>query len=328
MGEVRMNRSNYFNYIEEKLNILSYRIKSRGKINLLDLNIYSETFFAELMNRLLGYELENINVIKQNTEGIDLVDNKNKVIVQVSATSSKQKIENSLAKKIFEDYSGFGFKFVAISGDADKLRAQTFANPYKVIFSPLNDIYDIKSLLNIVLNMQISAQRGLYEFLKDELGSCVDIVKVDSNLASIINILSQEDLSGIVDSPEINSFEILRKIEFNDLLTVQPAIDDYKIYYSRLDEKYKEFDKQGANKSLSVLAVIRKQYIRLLGENVAPNELFFSIIDNLIELIMSSKNYVEIPYEELEMCVTILVVDAFIRCKIFKNPEGYNHVIT
>ncbi|EOS37415.1 hypothetical protein C808_03393 [Lachnospiraceae bacterium M18-1] len=260
-----MNRSNYFNYIEEKLNILSYRIKSRGKINLLDLNIYSETFFAELMNRLLGYELENINVIKQNTEGIDLVDNKNRVIVQVSATSSKQKIENSLAKKIFEDYSGFGFKFIAISGDADKLRTQTFVNPYKVIFSPSNDIYDIKSLLNIVLNMQISVQRGLYEFLKDELGSFVDIVKVDSNLASIINILSQEDLSGIVDSPEINSFEILRKIEFNDLLTVQPTIDDYKIYYSRLDEKYKEFDKQGANKSLSVLAVIRKQYIKLLG---------------------------------------------------------------
>lgn len=48
-----MNRSSYFNYIEEKLNVLSYRINSRGKINLLDLNIYSETFFAELMNHLL-----------------------------------------------------------------------------------------------------------------------------------------------------------------------------------------------------------------------------------------------------------------------------------
>jgi hypothetical protein len=176
--------------------------------------------------------------------------------------------------------------------------------------------------------MPISAQRGLYEFLKDELGSFVDIVKVDSNLATIIHILSQENLSGIVESPEINSFEILRKIEFNDLLTVQPTIDDYKIYYSRLDEKYKEFDKQGVNKSLSVLAVIRKQYVKLLGENVEPYEMFFSIIDNLIELIMNSKNYVEIPYEELEMCVSILVVDAFIRCKIFKNPEGYNHVVT
>lgn len=329
MGGTIVNRSNYFNYIEEKLDILSYRIKIRGKINLLDLNIYSETFFAELMNHLLGYDLKNINVIKQNTEGIDLVDDKNKVIVQVSSTCSKQKIEDSLAKKIFEDYSGFGFKFIAISGDADKLRTKTYTNPYEANFSPLSDIYDIKSLLNIVLNMQIKDQRGLYEFLKDELGNSVDdIVNVDSNLASIINILSQEDLTGIIDSPEINSFEILRKIEFNELLAVQPTIDDYKIYYSRLDEKYKEFDKQGANKSLSVLAVIRKQYVNLLGENLEPYEMFYYIIDNLVKLIMNSKNYVEIPYEELEMCVSILVVDAFIRCKIFKNPEGYNYVAT
>lgn len=116
-----MNHSNYFNYIEEKLELLSLRIKNRGKINLLDLNIYSETFFAELMNYLLGYNLENINAIKQNAEGIDLIDNKNKIIVQVSATCSKQKIEGSLSKKIYKDYLGFSFKFVAISGSAGKL---------------------------------------------------------------------------------------------------------------------------------------------------------------------------------------------------------------
>ena len=323
-----MNRSYYFNYIEEKLDTLSSRIKNRGKINLLDLNICSETFFAEFMNHLLGYELENINLIRPNTEGIDLVDNVNKIIVQVSATCSKQKVENSLAKKIFEDYSGFQFKFIAISGDADKLRVKTYANPHKVTFSPSNDIYDMKSLLNLILNMKINEQRGLYEFIKDELGDSVDIVKMDSNLASIVNILSQEDLTSDVDSPEINSFEILRKIRFNDLLAVQPEIDDYKIYTSRLDEKYKEFDKQGANKSFSVLAVIRKQYVKLLGKSLEPYEMYFSIIDALIELVKNSKNYVEISYEELETCISILVVDAFIRCKIFKNPEGYHYAAT
>lgn len=68
-----MNRSEYFNYIEEKISILSYRIKNRGRINLLDLNIHSETFFAELMNYLLGYNFKNVNQIKQNTESIDLI---------------------------------------------------------------------------------------------------------------------------------------------------------------------------------------------------------------------------------------------------------------
>lgn len=323
-----MNRSIYFNYIEEKLGFLSFRIKNRGKINLLDLNIYSETFFAKLINYLLGYDLVNINSIRQNTEGIDLIDNKNKIIAQVSATCSKQKIESSLSKKIYEDYLGFSFKFIAISGNADKLKSQTFNNPYKINFLPMNDIYDINTLLNIILNMSIKNQRALYEFIKDELGNPADMAKVNTNLASIINILSKDNLADRVDSPEINSFEILRKIEFNDLLSVQPVIDEYKVYHTILDEKYREFDKQGANKSFSVLAAIRKQYIKLSGSNIEPYEMFYSIIDNLTKLIMNSKNYVEIPYEELDTCVSILVVDAFIRCKVFRNPEGYNYATT
>lgn len=323
-----MNRSNYFNYIEQELNTLSYRIQIRGKINLLDLNIYSETFFAELVSKLLKCNLKNINVIKQNTEGIDLIDEENKIIAQVSSTCTKQKIESSLAKKIFIGYSNYHFKFIAIAGDADKLKTNTFNNPHSVIFSSDKDIYDIKALLNLVLNLQIKDQRALYEFIRDELGKTIDMVKVDTNLASIINILSKENFSMVAESPEINPFEILRKIEFNDLLSVQPTIDDYKIYYSKLDEKYKEFDKQGANKSFSVLSVMRKQYNKLILNTQEPYEIFFSIIDNVVELIKSSKNYIEIPYEELEICVSILVVDAFIRCKIFKNPEGYDYVVT
>lgn len=322
-----MNRSIYFTYIEDKLNILSYRISVRGKINLLDLNIYSETFFAELMNHLLGCNLKNINAVSQNMEGIDLVDDQQKVVVQVSATCSKQKIEYSLGKKILKSYSGYRFKFIAISGMADKLRKEPFANPYSMVFSPTDDIYDIKSILNIVLNMGIKEQYALYEFIKDELGNAIDIAKVDSNLASIINILSEEDLTPPGGPPEINSFEIQRKIEFNELRLVQPIIDDYKVYYSRINEKYEEFDRQGANKSLSVLAAIRKEYIKLSIKIKDANELFLSIIDNLIDIIIKSRNYIEIPYDELEMCVSILVVDAFTRCKIFKNPEGYDYAV-
>lgn len=322
-----MNRTEYFNYIEEKLNILSYRIKNRGKINLLDLNIHSETFFAELMNYLLGYSLKNINPIKQNMEGIDLIDEKNRIIAQVSSTCTKQKIENSLNKAIFEKYACFKFIFIAVVGNADTLRTVTYKNPYKAMFSPADNIYDIKSLLNIALNLNIAKQRKLYEFIRDELGNNIDIVKMDSNLAVVINLLSQENLSDIVESPEINSFEITRKIEFNDLMPVKETIDDYKIFYSKLDEKYKEFDKQGVNKSFSVLSVIRNIYNKLAGEISDPQELFYTIMDDVIELIKNSKNYIEIPYEELEICVSILVVDAFIRCKIFKNPEGYNYVI-
>jgi hypothetical protein len=323
-----MNRKIYIDFVEEKLNFLSYRIKKRGAINLLDLNIYSETFFAELLNHLLNYKLININQIKQNTEGIDLIDNTNKILVQVSATCTKQKIQKALEKEIFNEYPDYRFKFIAISEEADKLRKLNVQNPHQVNFDPVYDIYDIKSLLNIVLNKPIQEMYTLYEFIKKELGNEISIEKVDTNLAAIINILSKEDFSRITESPEINSFEIEKKIDFNKLITVRSTINEHKVYYSRLDEKYKEFDRQGANKSLSVFSVLRNQYVKLLNRDLSPHELFFTIISNVISIVRDSKNYIEIPFEELEMCVSILVVDSFIRCKIFENPEGYCHVAT
>ena len=121
-----MNRSQYFNYIEEKINYLSYRISKRGKINLLDLNIYSETFFAEMINILLKFNLKNMNAIQQNIEGIDLIDHKNKVVAQVSSTNTKQKIESSLKKKIMENYKDYRFVFIPIVGESDGLKAKKF----------------------------------------------------------------------------------------------------------------------------------------------------------------------------------------------------------
>ena len=258
-----MNRSQYFNYIEDKIDYLSYRISKRGKINLLDLNIYSETFFAEMINMLLKFDLKNMNAIKQNVEGIDLIDHKNKVVAQVSSTNTKQKIESSLKKKIIQKYKDYRFVFIPIVGEADVLRTKTFANPYGITFNPEEDIYDTKAILNLVLNMKIGDQQKFFTFIKEELGNTVDVVKVDTNLAAIINILSKENLVNVPDSPEINHFEINRKIEFNNLQNAKMTIDMYKIYYSKLAEKYTEFDKQGVNKSLSVFSVLSNQYIKL-----------------------------------------------------------------
>lgn len=321
-----MNRGNYFNYIEEKLSTLALRIETRGKINLLDLHIYSETFFADMLNLLYGYHLKNLNGSIQNAEGIDLVDDDNMMIAQVSATCTKKKVEASLGKKIYEQYKGYRFKFVSISKDAGKLREMEMANPNNVLFQPMTDIIDMKSIETQVLTMKILKQREFYEFIKEELGNEIDIVKVDSNLAAILSILAKENLSVDISSPEINSFAIESKIRYNDLLSVQDIISDYAVYYKKLNEKYTEFDKQGVNKSLSVLSLIRNQYIRLSAKNMEAHELFFSVIENIIDMIQKSKNYVELPYEELEMCVYIIVVDAFIKCKIFKNPEGYCYV--
>ena len=52
---------------------------------------------------------------------------------------------------------------------------------------------------------------------------------------------------------------------------------------------------------------------------------FEKIISQLKEKIL--KNNLENITEELLMfCIQIIVTDAFVRCKIFENPEGYKYV--
>lgn len=323
-----MNRSLYFNYIEEKMAVLAYRINQRGKLNILDLNTYSENFYDELINIIFNLKLVNMNAVKQNVEGIDLIDSTNKIIAQVSSTSTKNKIENSLSKEIFIKFPGYRFKFISISRESSDLKKQVYKNPHGVLFDPSNDIIDVNTILKNILNKPIDEQKIVYELIKKELGNEVDIVKMDSNLATIINILALEALTNIEEQPEINSFEIEKKIHYNGLNSVKMIIDDYKVYCQKLDQKYKEFDKQGANKSFTVLQTIRKQYGILREKFQDKDVVFLKIMDNIIDIVKCSKNFVEISYEELETYVGILVVDAFIRCKIFENPEGYNYVIT
>ena len=317
-----MNRTRYYNYIEEKLNFLAYRIEKRGKINLLDLNIHSETFFAELFNILYNYNLVNLNSIKQNVEGIDLVDTKNKVIIQVSATCTKEKIENSLNKGIYLFYKDYNFKFISISKEvSNKLRITEFENPYNLIFNSQEDILDSTKLLGYILSLGIDKQKVLFEFIKKELEEEINIVKVDSNLATIINILAEEDLD--LKNTKINTttFVIEDKINYNDLNGVRELINDYKIFSVKLDQKYTEFDREGINRSTSILQIIRRQYIKLRNEKKDSEEVFYGVVENIMKIIEESSNYRVLPFEELEMCVDILVVDAFMRCKIFENPE-------
>lgn len=79
-----------------------------------------------------------------------------------------------------------------------------------------------------------------------------------------------------------------------------------------------------------VLQSLKKMYVDALICNKYENSdlLFIGLIDEVKEIVRNSSNYSDISKETLEECASLLVVDAFMRCKIFKNPEGYAYVIT
>ena len=278
---------------------------------------------------MYGWKLINLNPHQQNVEAIDLADSTNKLFVQVSATNTKQKVESSLSKDILKKHEGYTFKFISIANDSDNLRTKTYDNPNNIKFDPKSDIIDKNSILKYVLALDIDSQKSVYELVRKELAVEIDLPHLETNLATVIGILSKENLAIIELNIETNSFEIERKIAHNDLRTVVDDISYYSSFYQKLENIYADFDKQGINKSVSVLQHIRKQYVTIYKKHQNQKDgdiIFLQIIDSIKNIILKSTNHQPIPVEELEHCVSIVVVHAFIECKIFENPKSYKHV--
>ncbi|MEE0998503.1 MAG: ABC-three component system protein [Treponemataceae bacterium] len=322
-----MNRESYYSIIEERLNLLSLRARRNSSLNLQNLNIHCENFYAQLFNLVFGYQFKNLNAETQNVESIDLIDETNKIIAQVSATTTKRKIENTLKKDSLKNYKDYSFVFIFISDkDAKNLRKQSFSNPSNILFNPERDIYDVTELLRKILSLDIDKMKEVYDFVCKELKPDIDLKKVDSDLVKLINILSQEDLDESLDIPSTVPFEIQKKIDFNGLGKIKKLILDNAIYSKKLNEKYEEFDKQGVNKSRAILNVLKTTYQKFEQQYDDSLQLFDKIIEVIIDKVKSEIDGQHlISIEELELYIPIIVVDAFMKCKIFKNPEEYEY---
>ena len=323
-----MNRDKYYSFIEERLNLLALRVKRNSSLNLQNMNIHCENFYAQLFNLILGYKFKNLNEDTQNVESIDLIDETNKIIAQVSATTTKRKIEKTLKKESLKNYKGYSFIFVFISDkDAQNLRKQNFSNPSNILFNPQQDIYDVSKLQGKILSLDIDRMKDIYNFVRKELKSDIDLKKIDSDLVKLINIISQENLDESSYRPTTFPFEIQKKIDFNGLGKIKKLILENAIYSKKLNEKYEEFDKQGVNKSRAILNVLKMTYHKLEQQYDDTLQLFYKIIEVTIDKVKSDLDeQTLISIEELELYIPIIVVDAFIKCKIFKNPEEYEYV--
>ena len=318
-----MQSKTYFDLCAKKLGQLAYEIEIRGSLNILDLHVHCENFYARLLNCIYGINLVNMNSIEQNAAGIDLIDTVNKNVLQVSSTATATKVQNSLNKDL-SAYKGYRFRFVSISQDASNLRGKNFINPHGLVFDPKTDIIDIKSLGAAILALEPHRQQQVYKFLQSELSVENEETPSESNIAALINIIGCEDLSLGAQLPITTPFSVETKIELNNLEVSAELIEDYKIYHHRIDKIYSSFDEAGRNRSTSVLHTFNRVYLQLSKHHNGDN-LFFEIVQHVTDIVKNSSNFQPTSLEELELCVNILAVDAFLRCRIFKKPKLIHH---
>lgn len=163
------NSNIYCSNISNKLTFLTLKARIENKVNINALNIRAEGFYIEFLGLLFGWQLRNANAAKQNAAGIDLIDEENNIIVQVSSSFDHGKIQRSLNKSDTEEYAGYHFRFVAITEKATNY--QPFDIPEGLTFDAKKDVLNTPALLCHVLNAGIDKQKALSALMDKHFGS-------------------------------------------------------------------------------------------------------------------------------------------------------------
>lgn len=74
----------------------------------------------QILNLLYGYNLESTNTKKSNFPAIDLIDNKNKIAIQVTSDTSINKIKYTLEKIKNTNYKDYKIFFLYLCDETPK----------------------------------------------------------------------------------------------------------------------------------------------------------------------------------------------------------------
>ena len=166
---LRQNNTEEFNSILANLN---RELETESKLNLLSQAVHAEEFYKRVLNSAFSWKLENVNECSQNAEGIDLLDSKNHIIVQITITCTKSKIEQTLNKTVMKRYSeeGYTLKFAFIGKQDSSVKKKNYANKHQIRFDPTSDIILSDDLVRHFAHMDIDEQEAILHIAKQETG--------------------------------------------------------------------------------------------------------------------------------------------------------------
>jgi len=147
-------------------------------------------------------------------------------------------------------------------------------------------------------------------------------------LSQAINIIANIDLDEDVEQNENTQiFKIDNKISYNNIQKNKYLIEEYKVYYGKIDRLYDELEKSGSFKKDKLLRIIRTYYLQIKGKYIDNSEDELSsikdnsdtIIDEIREKLFS---HIDSAQEDAIIAIPIIMTDAFMRCKILEKPHN------
>ncbi len=150
-----------------------------------------------------------------------------------------------------------------------------------------------------------------------------------SMLKFAVDKISRIGLSTLKSTDVTKSFNITDKLNHNGVTIKRRIINELKVYYHKLNILYDELDKVGSLKKENLLDNIHHIYLDVSGRYIGQNDdympiirqnsdaIFEDVFDELLRLI----DFGNVSVEDLSPALRVVMVDAFMRCKILEEPD-------
>ncbi|PRY13780.1 hypothetical protein CLV24_105150 [Pontibacter ummariensis] len=316
-----MNKKKIIDRIAELLSRFRTETENLNSLNLYDINIHAENVIIPILNKVYGLNLVNANLEEKNYSAIDLIDRENRIAIQVTSTSSGEKIKYTLEQYVkYKKNEEFDILLVyVITAKQAKYSDESFK---KIIneefdFNSKDNIYDYENLLR-ELNSWISIPKiqevlDLFELEFSEekiehrrfLVENKDKVITETLYPNILEVILPEKV--YVGSIGVNRDDIITKswetdyklkkkasdgsvlnraMEFNDI----PYVRDWHVFEKKLISfKHLDDKKEPLSKLVEAGTVEEYSIDEFSNINFKYEAALSKLIDNSIQELLSFK---------------------------------------
>ena len=92
------------------------------------------------------------------------------------------------------------------------------------------------------------------------------------------------DLRVAIVNPDVTPFDLMPKMDLNKLVKWKTIVSEYTVYSLLVDKIYRQYDKQGVNKSFAVLSSLHDLYLNLASEYTG-DDLFDRLLEKVYEIV-------------------------------------------
>ena len=178
-----------FKYIKKKLRELRSEVELDNEIGHFDINKIVEDIYMHILNDVYGWDLKNANLLKENFPAIDLIDEKNMIVIQVTSTTDTTKLRGTIEKfnNLDDEYSDYDLKMFYIKDKPNFTSASL--EEFEKSGVKKSDLLGIKDILHEVQS-DVDVCDKLYETLQklfDDTKSNRVSITVNGDVKGVVN---------------------------------------------------------------------------------------------------------------------------------------------